>query len=200
MKRWAWYFFLITATATGYANAVIALEMGESHHRALAFVLSLFALGGLVLRVAREVRVPYFLPKIRWWESNPRYRLSVPVALSRQSGESLQGEVLDLSASGCFIKLRTDLLQDELVTLAFTIFGQPVQISGTIVWRTASAVTHPKGVGLKFGPIPRPQKRVFRGIKRRLREITRLYRTGRYLMAEDEYSRRLKELQTRPLQ
>jgi len=199
MKRWAWYVFLLTNVLVGYNNAVLASDFGESHYRVVAFILSIFILVGIMLRVSREVRVPYFLPRIRWWESNPRYRLSVPVAVTQIEESSLQGEILDLSMGGCFIKLRNDLLQDTQLGLQFTCFGQSVEVTGTVVWRTQSAVTHPKGVGIKFGAMSRAQRRVLKAIVHRLREISNLYRTSRYLMNQEEFFHKMEELQNERL-
>jgi uncharacterized membrane protein (DUF2068 family) len=200
MRRWSWYVFLATALFATYYNALLALDYGESHHRSLAFLLSVGVIVGLVIRVSKELRVPYFLPRIRWWESNPRYKLIVPVTLQRKNtGETLQGEILDLSYSGCFIKLRSDLEADETLDVVFTIFGQQVELSGTVVWRTQSAVTHPKGIGLKFSPFNRIQKRLMKAVNSRLRRIAQLYRNSRYLMSQEEFFRRMEELQSHRL-
>lgn len=199
MKRWAWYVFLPANLFIGYTNAVVVSDYGETHHKIAAFVFSIALLVVVIYRVAREVRVPYFLPRIRWWESNPRYRLSVPVTLQRRDGSFIEGDILDLSMTGCFVKLRTELLQDEGLSIRFVVFGQPLQCGGTVVWRTQSTVTHPKGVGIKFGAMPRNQRRILRAITHRLKRISILYRSSRYLMGEEEFSRRLEELQGAPL-
>jgi hypothetical protein len=142
------------------------------------------------------VRVPWFLPRIRWWESNPRYRLAVPVSLRRNGTDAaLEGEILDLSMGGCFVRIRQELTQDEAVSLRFTVFGQAFDFQGTVVWRTQSTVTHPKGVGIKFAPLQRPQRRVMRAVTARLKQISTFYRTSRYLMNQEDFHRRMQELQ-----
>ena len=195
MRRWAWYLFIITNVLAAYANAVLVSNYGESHNRGLAFLFSLFMVIGLIYRVGREIRVPYFFPKIRWWESNPRYRLVVPTQIKRESGEAIEAEILDLSIGGCFIKLRHDLIQDEALSLDFSIFGQPINALGTVVWRTHSTVTHPKGVGVKFGPLPRIQRRTLRAINQRLKKMTAFYRSSRYLVSPEEFFKRYQEMQ-----
>ncbi len=201
MRRWAWYVFLFSIALTLYANAILAADYGESHHKGVAFFVGLVALGGLVFRVGREVRVPYFLPKIRWWESDPRYKLSVPAHLVRSGdGARLDCEILDISGSGCFLKLRVELIQDENVMVEFTMFGHAMSCAGAVVWRTQSAVTHPKGIGVKFAGLGKPQKRTLRAVTERLRRISSLYTSSRYLMSQEEFMRRLTELQTTKLE
>ncbi len=199
MRRWAWYLFVIVNLLIVYQNAVMVNEYGETHHKALSFIFSIIVLGLIVYRVAREVRVPYFFPKIRWWESDPRYRLSVPAKLECAGTSLFSGDILDLSMGGCFMKLRTDLKQDEKVVLSFSIFQVSVRCEGTVVWRTQSTVTHPKGVGIKFFELDRDQKRALKIITRRLKRISDFYKRSRYLLNQEEFVKRLQELENTPV-
>ena len=201
MKRWSWYVFLLTNVLIGYSNAIMVSQYGETHHKILAFIFSILMLIMLMFRVGREVRVPYFLPRIRWWESNPRYRLIVPVKLNQPNNEGtpIEGEILDLSLGGCFIKLRSDLKQDEILQLKFVVFGYTIDCSGSVVWRTQSTVTHPRGVGLKFSPLPRNQRKKLKHITHHLKKIANLYTSSRYLMSQDEFFKRMDDLQTTDL-
>ena len=195
MKRWTWYVFLFTNILIVYSNALVVSEYGESNHKLLAFLASTAALIILIFRVGKEVKVPYFLPRIRWWESDPRYRLSAPVAITRENGGHLDGEILDLSMGGCFIKLRTELSQNETITVKFVLFGQVVETPGSVVWRTMSTVTNPKGVGVKFAPLPKVQKKVLKAVTLQLKKISQLYRSSRYLMTQDEFFQKMREMQ-----
>jgi hypothetical protein len=206
MRRWAWYLLLASAALIAYQNAVIVRGFAGTHHKIPAYIASLLLLVGVLHRISREVRVPYFFPKIRWWETNPRYKLSVPVKVKHSAGKvgeadpTIDGEILDLSLGGCFIKVRSELKQDEKVSLSFKVFGLLVECRGAVVWRTQSTVTHPKGVGIKFSLETKMQKRVLRQINSRLRKIAALYRRSRYLMSQDEFLKRLDELENRGAQ
>jgi len=195
MRRWSWYVFLITNGLVIYANAIFLHDLGETHHRLLSFLVSLGLICALVYQVAREVRVPYFFPKIRWWESNPRYRLSVPATLHRKAGP-ISGEIQDISIGGCFIKLRTECRQDEELEVEFKLFGHALKCKGRIVWCTISTVTHPRGIGIKFDVLPKGDRRALRAITRRLRKIGVHYRKSRYLMNQEEFLQRLEELES----
>lgn len=199
MRRWSWYAFIFATVLTIYQNALVVQDYGESNQKALAFVASCLIVLGMTYRVAREVRVPYFFPKIRWWESNPRYRLTVPARIRREDGSVIDGQILDLSIAGCFVKLRSDLRIDERVDLDFTVYSQRVEAPGAVVWQGLSAVTHPKGIGVKFSLLPKLQRRALRVIVRRIRVISGFYRRSRYLMNPEDFNRRWIEIESKEL-
>jgi Tfp pilus assembly protein PilZ len=200
MYRWGWYVYIVSNIFIGYETAIVMNQYSESHHKLLGFILSLLAIVVVAFRVSREIRVPYFFPKIRWWESNPRYRLAVPAAVTRKvSEEAVTGEILDLSMSGCFVKTRVDLKTDEPVHLKFEVFKQAVQCEGVVVWKSESTVTHPKGVGVKFTTIERQEKRSLRLVAKRLKKIANFYRTSRYLLNPEDFLKRFEELEAAAL-
>jgi len=197
MRRWSWYFFIAAQILIAYENAIFALSDSESHHKLAAYLISILLQAIMIHRVAKEVRVPYFFPRIRWWESNPRYRLSAPIRLTRQNNEELEGEILDLSVVGCFIKLRSELKQDESLSLKFKIFGCELQCEGTAVWLATSTVTHPKGAGIKFGFLSKSQKRSLRHIQKRLKKIASFYRRSRYWMSQEDFTKELEAIENK---
>jgi len=194
--HWGWYAFVVANVFMIYINALYLNDFGGTSHKAVAFSASIFFLVLMMYRVAREIRVPYFFPKIRWWESNPRYKLSVPVRILRDGKDPVDGQILDLSMGGCFVKLRQDVDLYEQVALDFTAFAFRVQCSGVAVWRTHSTVTHPKGMGIKFSPLSKVQKRPLRQITIRLKKIAILYRKSRYLLNEEEFLHKLEKIET----
>ena len=196
MKRWGWYIFVTANLFITYGNALLASDYSSSHHQVLAFIASVFVLLLIGYKVGREIRVPYFFPKIRWWESNPRYKLSAPVKLKvRTLGQEMEGDILDLSLGGCFIKLRSDIPLHENLDLQFSVFQQGVECTGTIVWRTQSTVTHPKGVGVKFHALTRVNRGQLRQVCGKLKKVAVFYRRSRYLMNQEDFMKRLDELE-----
>jgi hypothetical protein len=180
MRRWAWYWFVAANFLIAYETALWANDYAETHHQILAFFAVIVALLFAISRVAKEVRVPYFFPRIPWWESDPRYRIAVPVRITFPRGEPIEGEILDLSLGGCFIKVRSEVYQDEAVHVEFTVLGQQLRFPGTVVWRTQSTVTHPKGVGVKFSGVDRRGRRTLRRVTIKLKRATKASRKQRY--------------------
>lgn len=197
MTRWAWNVFLLNSLFIAYANALIAMRYSESNNPFLAFLISLLFLIALIIRLGKEIRVPYFLPRIRWWESNPRYKLAVPIKVERaESG--FEGEILDVSMGGCFIKTRNDLTQNERILARFNLFGEALEIGGTIVWRSPSSVTHPKGVGMKFDELDKAQRRIMKGATQQLKKISAL-QNARGKMSPEEFNTKMAQLKAHRL-
>lgn len=199
MRHWSWYLFVIANFMLTYENALFVNSYGSSLHPIGVFLLSVIGVGLVVYRIGKEIRVPYFFPKIRWWETDPRYKLVVPTqirCLEVSHSMVVEGQIMDLSMTGCFVKLRNDLNRNEDVSLEFSIFGHKIHCRGTVVWLTQSTVTHPKGVGIKFNEIEKADRRHLRYTCRKLKRIASLYRKTRYLLNHDEFARRLQEIET----
>jgi hypothetical protein len=171
MKRWSWYVFLAVNLFLVYLTAFNSATYGETDNTAVMFLISVTLCFGLLLRVGKELRVPYFLPHVKWWESDPGRKLVIPVTLVG-GPQDIEGDILDISLQGCFIKTSADLKMDEKVGLQFTVFGSPVEIIGIIVWCAQSAVTHPRGIGVKFEWLTRAQKRKLKLALHRIRKLT----------------------------
>lgn len=197
MTRWSWSIFLFNSLFVAYANARLIFLYSESAHSFIAFIVSVALLICLIFRLGREIRVPYFLPRIRWWEMNPRYKLVVPVKVE-QRGTGFEGEILDISLGGCFIKTRVDLTQNERILCRFSIFGESLEITGTVVWRSQSSVTHPKGVGVKFDPLEKLQKRIMKAATRHLKKISAVQR-GRNRLSVGEFNQKMAKLKSHQL-
>jgi hypothetical protein len=197
VHRWGWYLFVFTNFLIAYQNAVFVNEYGTTHHKFLAFFSSILILLVFSFRVAREIRVPYFFPRIRWWESNPRYKLSIPVKITVPGSTPLEGQIMDLSMVGCFVRLPSEMTTHDWVNLDFAAFEVPISCRGVIVWKTQSTVTMPKGIGVKFSSMPRQQKRALKGICQQLKKIANFYTSSRYLLNQEEFQQRLSELESR---
>ncbi|MFZ9594662.1 MAG: PilZ domain-containing protein [Bdellovibrionia bacterium] len=196
MRWWSWFLFLATQPFIAILTATIAYHYSQNHYKGLGFFISLVLQFFLTYRVSGEIFVPYLFPRIRWWESNPRYRLSVKAWIQRKNGTVLEGEILDLSLAGCFVKFKPALTKDEPVFIQFQLFGEEVFCRGNVVWITESAVIHPKGIGIKFNELARSQKRVLRSVVKRLRKISAFYRRYRYWMNQEEFLKRLEKLES----
>lgn len=200
MQRWSWPVFLVAQFFISYENINLVINFSESHHKISAFVVATVFQICMIYVVAKEIQVPYLYPRIRWWESNPRYRLSTPVVMKCVHGQQakdvvFEGEVLDISVSGCFIKTRSDFNQDDVLSLSFEIFSYSIECEGNVVWIAQSSVTHPKGIGVKFGPLPKNQKRLLRNVQRKLKKIAALFRSARYWLSQEEFIKQLEAIE-----
>lgn len=172
---YGWYMFLASNFMILYQTAVTLANYSHVQYKFLFFLATAFIQSILIYLVGRDIRVPYFFPRIRWWESDPRYKLSVPVHIKRNDGTDMEGEIMDLSMGGCFIKTHAYFTQDEVVSLSFTLFERSAACKGNVVWRAESGVTHPKGVGVKFQPLDKESHLTLKQAVSKLRKLARMY-------------------------
>ena len=199
--RWyGWYLFLFSNFLITYEVAVDLAHNSVGDVKTIVFFVTAALQALIVYFVGREIRVPYFFPRIRWWESDPRYKLSVQTKVAREDTTELEGEIMDLSLTGCFVKTHSYFAPDELVTLDFSLFERPVRCAGRVVWRSESTVTHPKGIGVKFETLDRETVSCLKQATQKLRKLARVYSQltrernwQEYLQREQRYQGKKKD-------
>lgn len=174
--RWfGWYLFLASNFLITYEVASDLANNSVGDVKTIVFFVTVALQLLVIYLVAREVRVPYFFPRIRWWESDPRYKLRVQVKLTREGQPELEGEIMDLSQSGCFVKTHSYFNFEESIKLDFMLFERAIRCGGRVVWRTESTVTHPKGIGVKFELLDRDTVFCLREGTLQLKKLARVY-------------------------
>lgn len=176
MKRWSYAFFFAALTWS------LASNLKQWHYA--SGTLSLPAILGLYLTqlalaayfLTPSVRRTYFDPRVRWWESKPRYELKAPAVLAA-GGERADGELLNVSEGGAFVSTAPEWRVGDAVMLSFWIMNQEFTIAGRIVHaRALSAERHCYGVEFEHSP---ESRRRFRGVARGLEELGFQDRTPR---------------------
>ncbi|MFN7684192.1 MAG: PilZ domain-containing protein [Oligoflexia bacterium] len=196
VRRWGWYAMRFMSLAMIYYSVVLLVHYGQTDSPGLALFVGVLMVWVLDKRISSELRVPYFMPQISWWESNPRYQIRIPVRVLGHGGEVLEGQILDVSLAGCFIKIRPEFTEQSPVTLECQLFGRPWRAEGAVVWRTYGAVTFPRGIGVKFSPMERSTRRALSAATLRVRKLALLYRRGRFLLGDDELKKAIEKLKS----
>lgn len=199
--RWyGWYAFLFSNFTIAYQTAVALAYYSESNFKTVIFLVTFLVQIVLGYIIGREIRVPYFFPRIRWWESDPRYKLSVQAKISQESEreKNLEGEIMDISLTGCFVKTHAYFVPDEVITLDFSLFEKPVQCKGRVVWRTESTVTHPKGIGVKFDTLNKETTLCLKQATQKLKKLARVYSQMTRERNWQEYLQREERYQGKP--
>lgn len=198
-RRWAWYLFILLNAMITYFSAVLVTAHGNADNRLLALLGQYAIQLILLLRIRSELRVPYYIPRIRWWESNPAYKVAFHCEILSPHQDPVKGDILDFSYLGCFVRTMGHFRQNELISVKVNLFGQAFLLPAYVVWRAGEAVTHPKGVGLKFLSRKRGERRALLAAHKRFREIFRLFASSRYLYSPEEFNERLVALFEKPL-
>ncbi len=196
MKRWGWYLLQLTQVLVVLLSGFVSYRHSQSHYPLIAFLVLVFMVWFAHNWISREVRVPYFMPQIPWWESNPKFRTQIPAQVIRQGGRPLEADIMDLSLAGCFIKCKPEFQENELIEIRCQLFERDWKCRGVVVWNTFGAVTHPRGIGVKIGAMDRGTRRVLKAATIKLSGISKLNRTGRYWLSTEEYNNVLAKLRS----
>lgn len=174
--RWyGWYVFVFSSFFVTYETAIALVYHSTSQFKMGLFFITLLAQSICLYFFRKEIRVPYFFPRIRWWESDPRYKLSVQTRILKPDNVEFEGEIMDLSLGGCFVKTHAYFGPDEEIQLLFNLFDRAIKCKGDVVWRTESKVTHPKGIGVKFSAIDKESMQSLKTATKKLRKLNRVY-------------------------
>lgn len=193
MKSYAWHLFILHCLLTVGEQFYVAFTLAENYHVQIPFALVCLVVVISLFLLKLEFRVPYFNPKIAWWESDPRYKISVPAQMT-SSDHFYQGEIMDIGAGGCFLKSKENLRMDQLIHVKFSLFEQNFDCAGKIVWRTDSGVTHPKGVGVRFLGLDKKNQIALRMTVKKLKSLSRKYRHLRHEEKASTMERKVQRL------
>jgi Tfp pilus assembly protein PilZ len=145
VRQSGWYAVVAYAIYTLVANAVTY----QQTHRALSrfFLFSTAGIACVLVFLRREIRSPYFNPRLRWWESPARYRLQLGVTIAGRA--SFSTTTFDISERGCFIATDEAFKTGERVDLTLDVGGASVRAPGSVAW-VSDGRHHPKGIGIRF--------------------------------------------------
>lgn len=96
------------------------------------------------------VRAVYFDPRLRWWETKPRYNVDY-VADVKIGNQTVQGKIMNLSEGGVFVQTKESPEDGSKVSVQFQDADKKYDLSGT-------AIHHAKikemGIGIQFDHTP----------------------------------------------
>lgn len=201
---YAWHIFIGANAFLTYEVAVVLLYFSDAKYKFALFLCTLGVQALIIYLVKNEIRVPYFSPSIRWWESDPRYKLNIKSELRRMAKDSVvasnevePAEIVDISRGGCFLKTNISYDIDLQIQLEFELFEKRLKTQGIIVWSTDSTITHPKGVGIKFINVDKPTMALLKKSSNKLRQMAQTYTELVRAKNWQEYLEREKQFQAR---
>ena len=143
MKKWSYFVFLLAMALVVYFNFREWQQHPDKINFGLLIFLVVFNIGLVSYFLIPAVKVVYFNPRVRWWESKPRYLTHINGEMEAQTGRT-SCVILNLSEGGALVQYNFELPKDTEIDLSFSIFGEK--------FRIAARVQHsgPQGYGLKF--------------------------------------------------
>jgi hypothetical protein len=147
VRLWAWYYFLAHS-----AGMVVLSLFGPDYRIQFSYItiLNTIFLIPVGYFISREIRAPYFNPRLRWWEQSPRFIENVTLSI-----DGIEYETYDFSENGAFIvdPGTMDVVIDELITVNLKINQKEIVTRGNVRWINTNKEFYPIGVGIKFEDI-----------------------------------------------
>lgn len=150
-KSWSYPIFLSVASWSFYQNF-----MSWRHFPLLMTPATLVAVYAVNIAVVGyflipSVRAPYFNPRLRWWESKPRYTIDIEVEVDGKAGV-----ITNISEGGAFLKTARKLSVGEDVRVQSRFYGLPLEFFGKVVY---SRPGDARGYGIQFHDLAQSAKR-----------------------------------------
>lgn len=165
VKNWSYPVFVSAMAWTFYRN----FQSWQSHPDIFTLPLMLgvhvFNLVFVSYFLLPAVRAAYFNPRLRWWESKPRYRIDLSGHVSKEKSQQLGSEchILDISEGGVLIKTATAFEMDAKVQLKFSFFNLHFDLPAQVVHQGGAEF---QGCGLRFVGLNKDQQRRIRNLTR----------------------------------
>lgn len=145
-KRWGYYIVLALACFSIYLNI--------REWRVASDVISLPVLMGviaanialIVYLLLPNVRAVFMNSRLRWWETPPRYLVSIKALVSKNDGHAKPARIADLSVGGAGIETESELFQSgDTVLVTYEHDGR------TVLMRATAVYSRYDGTGYRYG-------------------------------------------------
>jgi hypothetical protein len=153
MKRWSYAVFVVCSTLVLYKN-LSALQTAHTDQMiALALCLGNISIVGYFLIPA--VRAPFFDSRLRWWETDKRYCVTLNARVEHDSKnviESIPCQIRDISLGGAFVSMPTgtQIAQEKMIRIRFSPNNRHIlSVRSKIVFHR-SLDGESEGYGLQF--------------------------------------------------
>jgi hypothetical protein len=183
MKKWSYAVFALGATWMLIEN----FEQVHSGQMPLSVALALYLgnLGFVGYFLLPQVHAPFMNPKLRWWESKPRFIVDWPCRVASDTPESVSGRVEDYSEGGVFAVFdqplegfQTGTMQSLRIGVrAFNIPDEILSVWVKVVFSRPSGTG--RGYGFQFVETDVEIRRKFKRISRDLKKSGAPFRYNR---------------------
>jgi hypothetical protein len=145
-NRWSYPIFLSVMVWALYANFLTWRAFPHQFGLSSMIGADLVNLAVVSYFLIPAVRGVYFNPRLRWWETKPRYDVSFPGSL-QMGGRAAPGVVQNIAEGGAFVESSIDVENRDLVELIFTEQSKEYKVEAVVV---RVREIEPRGYGLQF--------------------------------------------------
>lgn len=132
-KKWSYYLYLSLMLAPLFYTYVY-----WTLHPSLKLGLYLFVVYPTNLLVViyfmlPQVRQVYFDPRLRWWESKPRFKFDFETEIT-SGDQKTTGEIKNISEDGLFIESDLQMKKLDVLDINFNFMDQAYPLKGQVVY------------------------------------------------------------------
>jgi hypothetical protein len=171
VKRWSYPVFLAIFAWGAYSNFSVWHQYPQVYSLATLLSVNIINLGLVSYFLLPEVSAAYFNPRLRWWESKPRFHVEMKGMLKYDPPDARgarfqEVKLVDISEGGVYAHIPEPLSLGQVVALNFTVHHVKLSPIGKIVHQGRG---EDHGYGIQFTEMAqedhRALKRAIRGLE-----------------------------------
>jgi hypothetical protein len=146
-KKWSYYLYLAIMTIPfiySYLSWQSQPNQNLGAYLIAFYLINLVVVGYFVLP---QVRLVYFDPRLRWWETKPRYKAEFETAITWVD-KTAKGEIKNISEGGIFVQTELPINVNGRVNLNFQYNKTDHNFTGEVVYVNKNS--NPTGYGISL--------------------------------------------------
>lgn len=155
VKKWSYPVFLICmAWITSQMFYKFSFEYSKTELFFTIIIPMLINIVYVSYILLPKVRAPYYDPRLRWWETKPRYVFTTEIKITHGDLTTV-GNMTNISEGGLFAIVPTPIEPNSVIKLNLDILGDSLEIMAKVVYRKPDGASH----GLQFTEVTSAQKK-----------------------------------------
>jgi hypothetical protein len=164
VKRWSYFTFIAATVLTFAFNLQAWQQFPEVFPLSELILTYLVNLGFVSYFLIPNVKAAYFDPRLRWWESKPRFHVDIVGRIKGAFGD-VPCRIMDISEGGVFLQVHEDFdatvraykeLLGAAVELQFAYGRRTFHLHGDVVHLGGARI---RGIGVRFAEVTSLQSR-----------------------------------------
>ncbi len=139
VTRKAGYYVVIAGSIYLIVRGVMEYVASNETDPVFPIIITNLVCAGVVAALLRPgTRSVYFNPRLRWWETSPRYVVNFPASITRVGAKAMKATLQNIAAGGAGIEtMEMGFLKEEIAVLEFQHEGAVFHLKAKVVWEKA---------------------------------------------------------------
>lgn len=101
VRRWSWMLSLVSLACVLVYSVILLPNIPSKASIGIVALLMIITIGAMGVIFLSPFRLPYVNPRLRWWETSPRYRVEIKVKVGDLPHEA---SLVDVSRTGALVE------------------------------------------------------------------------------------------------